>query len=85
LELRFNPAEVEELHGAKQADLIPIQITPSGFGLYWPRLDADVSIPGLLQGIFGSRKWEAQRAVGSFGKNFLKHKGTVPADLDLEF
>ena len=85
LELRFSPVDIEELHGAKQVDLMPIEITPSGFGIYWPRLDADVSIPGLLQGIFGSRKWEARRAVGSFGEKFLKRKGKVPADLDLEF
>jgi hypothetical protein len=68
LELRFNPADVEELHAARPADLTVIEITPSGFGLYWPRVDADVSIPGLLQGIFGSRKWEAKRTAEAFRK-----------------
>jgi hypothetical protein len=67
------------------ADLTLIEITPSGFGLYWPRVDADVSVLGLLQGIFGSRKWEAQRSTGFFGKELLKLKGKVPSDLDLEF
>jgi hypothetical protein len=85
LELRFRPSDAEELQGAKPADLATIEITPSGFGLYWPRVDADVSIPGLLQGIFGSRKWQVRRSVESFGKNFLKRKGIVPDDLDLEF
>ena len=85
LELRFHPWDVEELQAAKPADLTSIEITPSGFGLYWPRVDADVSIPGLLQGIFGSKKWQARRSADSFGKDFLKLKGTVPDDLDLEF
>jgi hypothetical protein len=85
LELRFNPVDIEELHAAKQVDMTLIEITPSGFGLYWPRLDADVAVLGLLQGIFGSRKWQAQRSKESFGKEFLKLKGKVPSDLDLEF
>lgn len=68
LELRFRPSDIEELQGAKPADLTTIEITPSGFGLYWPQVDADVSIPGLLQGIFGSKKWQARRSADHSGR-----------------
>ena len=47
---------VEELAGADPADLAEIEISPAGLGLHWPRIDADVYVPGLLAGAFGSRK-----------------------------
>lgn len=57
--LVFMPEMVEGLQGAKPRDLQEIEITPSGFGLHFPRLDADVYLPGLLAGQFGSRRWMA--------------------------
>jgi hypothetical protein len=38
----------------------------AGLGLHWPKLDADVHIPALLQGVFGSKSWMA-RQLGSRG------------------
>lgn len=58
--LAFPPALAQGLAGARAADLSIIEITPSGLGLHWPRLDADLSVPGLLQGVLGSRQWMAQ-------------------------
>ncbi len=57
---------VEGLAGASVGDLSEIEISPAGLGLYWPRLDADVYVPGLLQGVFGSRRWMAQQ-MGMLG------------------
>lgn len=54
------------LAGASAADLEAIEISPTGLGLYWPALDADLYLPGLLQGIFGSRRWMA-REMGQAG------------------
>jgi hypothetical protein len=34
---------------------------PPGFGLYFPTLDADLYMPALLQGVFGSERWMAAR------------------------
>jgi hypothetical protein len=31
--------------------------------LHWPKLDADLYAPALLQGIFGSRKWMTGHAA----------------------
>jgi hypothetical protein len=66
MELAFSPHRVEGLENAKPSDLDEIEITPSGFGLHFPKLDADLYIPALLEGVFGSRKWMAAR-LGSIG------------------
>jgi Protein of unknown function (DUF2442) len=47
------------LAGAKSSDLAAIEITPTGLGLHWPKLDADLYLPSLLQGLFGTRRWMA--------------------------
>jgi hypothetical protein len=65
IELAFPPALVEGLAGAAPADLAVIETTPTGLGLHWPRLDADLYVPALLQGAFGSRTWMA----GLLGKS----------------
>jgi hypothetical protein len=49
----FLPEWVPGLRGASAFDLANIEITPSGAGLHWERLDEDLSIPALLQGVFG--------------------------------
>lgn len=54
------------LAGAKPADLAVIEISPTGMGLHWPHLDADLYLPALLEGVFGTRRWMAQ-AMGKAG------------------
>lgn len=65
LELAFPPHLAEGLADAKPADLAAIEITPTGLGLHWPKLDADLYLPALLQGVFGSPRWMA----GLLGKS----------------
>jgi hypothetical protein len=66
IQLAF-PAELAEgLAGASPQNLAEIEISPSGLGLHWPRLDADVYIPALLQGVMGSKSWMA-RQLGAKG------------------
>lgn len=59
LELAFPPHRAEGLDNAKPTDLAEIEISPSGLGLHWPALDADLYLPALLDGVFGSRRWMA--------------------------
>jgi hypothetical protein len=66
LELAFPPGLAEGLCGANEIALAEIEITPSGLGLHWPTLDADLYVPGLMQGVFGSRRWMA-RELGARG------------------
>jgi hypothetical protein len=68
LELAFPPSLTEGLAGASPADLAGVEISPSGLGLHWPKLDADVYIPALLQGIFGSRRWMAAQLGAAGGR-----------------
>lgn len=59
----FPPALAQGLEHARAADLAVIEITPLGTGLHWPRLDADLSVEGLLAGLFGSRAWMRQHTA----------------------
>jgi Protein of unknown function (DUF2442) len=61
LELSFAPHAAQGLEAAKPADLSEIEISPSGFGLHFPRLDADIYLPALLEGFLGSKSWMAAR------------------------
>ena len=66
LELAIPPLLVEGLADATPDALAEIEISPSGLGLHWPQLDADLYVPALLQGQFGSRLWMA-RQLGTAG------------------
>ena len=74
LDVTFSPRSVQGLESAKASQLEPIEITPSGFGLHFPKLDADVYLPALLQGVFGSKRWIAARlgALGGRSKSVAK-------------
>lgn len=61
LVIDFSPGDVQGLEGASPSQLDLIEISPSGLGLHFPAVDADVSVPGLLEGSLGSRSWMAPR------------------------
>lgn len=66
LEIGFKPHDAQGLEKARPAQLAEIEISPSGLGLHFPQLDADLYLPALLQGFLGSRQWMAQ-AMGKAG------------------
>jgi hypothetical protein len=68
LTISFRPRDAQGLEHARPAALREIEISPSGFGLHFPRLDADLYIPALLEGFFGSRRWAAARLGTRGGK-----------------
>ncbi|WP_442489939.1 DUF2442 domain-containing protein [Halomonas litopenaei] len=41
---------VEGLTDATSEALADIEVSPTGLGLHWPQLDADLYVPALLQG-----------------------------------
>lgn len=65
-EFRFPPHNVQGLEKARTRELQAIEISPSGFGIYFPKLDVDLDVPELMLGHFGSRKWMAS-AMGAIG------------------
>ena len=57
------PAHLSQaLQGATHEQLAEIEVLGSGYGLRWESIDADVAVPSLLSGIFGTAKWMAQKA-----------------------
>lgn len=64
--LAFSPRDAEGLENARPSQLEEIEISPSGFGIHFPKLDADIYVPGLLEGLLGSKKWMAAR-LGQIG------------------
>lgn len=66
----FSPRDVEGLEDVPPSQLSEIEISPSGFGLHFPTMatdaDADIYLPGLLEGFLGSKTWMASR-LGQIG------------------
>jgi hypothetical protein len=77
VQVAFPTELVEGLAGAAPEDLAEIEVSPAGLGLHWPRLDADVYVPSLLQGVFGSKKWMASNLGSSGGKSRSPAKGAA--------
>jgi len=75
-EFAFPRNLAQGLEAADPADLDIIEISPSGFGLHFPKLDSDLWLPALLEGIFGSRRWMAAQlgARGGRAKTTAKIK-----------
>jgi hypothetical protein len=65
LEVRFRPQDAQGLATATADELAEIEISPSGLGIHFPIIDADLYIPALLQGFLGSRAWAS--AMGRAG------------------
>ena len=63
----FSPRDAEELENATPEQLS--EISPSGYGLHFPKLDADLYLPSLLEGVFGSERWMASRMGVRGGKS----------------
>lgn len=64
-EFAFPAALAEGLSHAPRSKLAKIKISPNGLGLHWPLLDADLYVPGLIEGAFGWRRWMQQ--IGKLG------------------
>jgi hypothetical protein len=77
LELAFPPGLAEGLNTAEAADLASIEISPTGLGLHWPKLDADLYLPSLMAGIFGSPRWMAGLMGRAGGRSRTDAKTTA--------
>src|ERR1700674_4303567 len=69
LNVSFSPRDVQGLGEATPSQLEEIEISPSGFGIHFPKLDADLYLPAILQGFLGSRSWMASRLGKAGGKS----------------
>lgn len=64
-EFSFPTALAEGLANAPRSKLAKIKVSPNGLGLHWPLLDADLYVPALIEGAFGSHRWMQQ--IGKLG------------------
>lgn len=51
---------MQGLRGASDEDLADFSLMPRGFDLHWHKLDAQFTVVGLLNGLFGTKKWMAE-------------------------
>lgn len=75
---------LEGLAGAKSSELCDMELSPSRLGIHWPQLDADVYIPGVLHGTFGSKKWMAclHEAETAGATSAHRPRGKIPRTAD---
>jgi hypothetical protein len=75
LDLGFSPHNVQGFEEARPADLDVIEISPSGLGVHFPKIDADLYIPGLVEGFLGTKRWVAAQNGKAGGKAATEAKG----------
>lgn len=63
LEIAFRPHDVQGLEHATPEQLAEVEILGVGHALGWESINADVWLPGLLKGHFGTKAWMARRAA----------------------
>jgi hypothetical protein len=63
------PAQlVQDLHGASPDALEGVEVDGLGFNLHWAALDADLYVPALISGIFGTRAWTTRQLARVAGQ-----------------
>jgi hypothetical protein len=77
LSVSFSPHDAQGLENGRPSQLDEIEISPSGYGIHFPKLDADLYVPGLLEGFLGSRKWMASRLGRAGGQSRSRAKRTA--------
>ena len=58
----FPPRLAQGLEHGSADERADMELSGGGYGIHWPRLDADLTVPGLLNGVFGTAKWMAALA-----------------------
>ncbi len=64
----FPPKLAEGLARKSAEALAVIEISPMGTGLYWPKLDVDLTVEGLLSGVFGGDQWMLRQHLAKAGR-----------------
>lgn len=58
----FPPSLAEGLQDATPEQLAQVEVLGLGYGLHWEAVDVDLSLPGLMAGLFGTRRFMARQA-----------------------
>lgn len=65
VELAIPRKLMQGLEDADPRDVAKVEIEDHGSSLHWESLDVDHYVPGLIDGVFGTRKWMAK--IGKLG------------------
>jgi hypothetical protein len=60
IDIGFPRMKLQGLQAATRDQLEHIEIEGPGTGIFWPALDVAHYIPGLVEGVFGTRRWMAE-------------------------
>jgi hypothetical protein len=72
------PAQlIDGLRDAPDAARSRVEVSGIGYGLHWPDLDLDLSVPALLAGIFGTRRWLDEQRARTAGRSRSPAKGAA--------
>ena len=68
---------IEGLQEATAREMAEIEILGAGSGLYWPQLEVDIGVAGLLAGVFGTKAWmdALSRATSESGRAMSRLNG----------
>ena len=80
VEIGFAPRDAEGLQNASRDDLAVIEVEAFGLGIHFPRLDADLYVPALLEGLLGSKSWMAARLGAAGGRARSSAKAAAARD-----
>lgn len=58
----FPPHLAQRLESATAEQLAAVEVLGAGYGLHWEAPDVDLSTPGLLAGLFGTKSYMARHA-----------------------
>ena len=69
---------IQGLRGAQPEKISAVTVMPRGAALHWDDLDVQMSVPGLVAGVFGTRKWMSE--LGRRGRKVISQvkRSTVP-------
>jgi hypothetical protein len=80
VEIGFAPRDAEGLQDASRDDLAEIEVEAFGLGIHFRRLDADLYVPALLEGVLGSQSWMAARLGAAGGRARSSAKAAASRD-----
>jgi hypothetical protein len=73
----FPPQLLQGLESATPEQLAEVEVTPSGYCLYWESQDVDLAVPELVAGSFGTKAWMAELGrQGGKAKSSAKAKSS---------
>jgi hypothetical protein len=75
--ITLSPKDVQGLQDAEPDQMTDVEISPSGLGIYFPKLDLDLYVPGLLEGYLGARRWMAAKNGRAGGKTSSEAKAAA--------